>query len=162
MCALGTGVQTCSLPISDLNYAGLSRGNIASASHAGDVSQPRAAALQGVEKMRHNLELGLAQGFFMPLDRPDAPWLATLGTTPDDAEGHLRAQAWSASSMWAANAATVPPAPDSADGKCHLTVANLLTLPPPSPEWPRPLPPLRLPFTPEERRIGTKWVTTSR
>ena len=27
------------------NYAGLSRGNIASASHAGDVSQPRAAAL---------------------------------------------------------------------------------------------------------------------
>src|SRR3546814_1527748 len=80
------------------NYAGLSRGNIASASHAGDVSQPRAAALQGVEKMRHNLALGLAQGFFMPLDRPDAPWLATLGTTPDDAEGHLRAQAWSASS----------------------------------------------------------------
>src|SRR3546814_8271937 len=29
------------------NYAVLSRGNIASASHAGDVSQPRAAALQG-------------------------------------------------------------------------------------------------------------------
>src|SRR3546814_5148796 len=68
------------------NYAGLSRGNIASASHAGDVSQPRAAALQGIEKMRHNLTLGLPQGFFMPLDRPDAPWLETLGTTPDDAE----------------------------------------------------------------------------
>ena len=28
------------------NYAGLSRGNIASASHAGDASQPRAAALK--------------------------------------------------------------------------------------------------------------------
>src|SRR3546814_10334356 len=55
------------------NYAGLSRGNIASASNAGDVSQPRAAALQGVEKMRHNLALGLRQGFFMPLGRPDAP-----------------------------------------------------------------------------------------
>ena len=27
--------------------------------------------------------------------------------------------------MWAANAATVSPAPDTADGKCHLTVANL-------------------------------------
>lgn len=93
------------------NYAGLSRGNIASATNAGDVSQPRAAALQGIEKMRHNLALGLPQGFFMPLDRPDAPWLATLGTTLEDADGHLRAQAWSASSMWAANAATVSPAP---------------------------------------------------
>ncbi len=128
------------------NYAGLSRGNIASASHAGDVSQPRAAALQGIEKMRHNLALGLPQGFFMPLDRPDAPWLATLGTTPADAEGHLRAQAWSASSMWAANAATVSPAPDSADGKCHLTVANLVTMPHRSHEWPGTLAQLRLAF----------------
>ena len=128
------------------NYAGLSRGNIASASHAGDVSQPRAAALQGIEKMRHNLTLGLPQGFFMPLDRPDAPWLETLGTTPEDAEGHLRAQAWSASSMWAANAATVSPAPDSADGKCHLTAANLVTMPHRSHEWPGTLAQLRLAF----------------
>lgn len=128
------------------NYAGLSRGNIASASNAGDVSQPRAAALQGVEKMRHNLALGLPQGFFAPLDRPDAPWLASLGTTPEDAEGHLRAQAWSASSMWAANAATVSPAPDSADGKCHLTVANLVTMPHRSHEWPGTLAQLRLAF----------------
>lgn len=128
------------------NYAGLSRGNIASASHAGDVSQPRAAALQGIDKMRHNLALGLPQGFFMPLDRPDAPWLATLGTTQEDAESHLRAQAWSASSMWAANAATVSPAPDSADGKCHLTVANLVTMPHRSHEWPGTLAQLRLAF----------------
>ena len=128
------------------NYAGLSRGNIASASNAGDVSQPRAAALQGIEKMRHNLSLGLPQGFFTPLDRPDAPWLEALGTTPEQAEGHLRAQAWSASSMWAANAATVSPAPDSADGKCHLTVANLVTMPHRSHEWPGTLAQLRLAF----------------
>lgn len=128
------------------NYAGLSRGNIASANNAGDVSQPRAAALQGIEKMRHNLTLGLPQGFFMPLDRPDAKWLETLGTTTDEAEGHLRAQAWSASSMWAANAATVSPAPDSADGKCHLTVANLVTMPHRSHEWPGTLAQLRLAF----------------
>ncbi len=128
------------------NYAGLSRGNIASASNAGDVSQPRAAALQGIDKMRHNLALGLPQGFFMPLDRPDAPWLATLGTTLENAEGHLRAQAWSASSMWAANAATVSPAPDSGDGKCHLTVANLVTMPHRSHEWPGTLAQLRLAF----------------
>lgn len=128
------------------NYAGLSRGNIASASNAGDVSQPRAAALQGIEKMRHNLALGLAQGFFMPLDRPDATWLEALGTTPDAAEPHLRAQAWSASSMWAANAATVSPAPDSGDGKCHLTVANLVTMPHRSHEWQGTLAQLRLAF----------------
>ena len=128
------------------NYAGLSRGNIASAANAGDVSQPRAAALQGIEKMRHNLALGLRQGFFMPLDRPDAPWLATLGTSLGDAETHLRAQAWSASSMWAANAATVSPAPDSGDGKCHLTVANLVTMPHRSHEWPGTLAQLRIAF----------------
>ena len=128
------------------NYAGLSRGNIASASHAGDVSQPRAAALQGIDKMRHNLALGLPQGFFVPLDRPDAAWLETLGTSLDGAEPHLRAQAWSASSMWAANAATVSPAPDSADGKCHLTVANLMTMPHRSHEWPGTLAQLRLAF----------------
>lgn len=128
------------------NYAGLSRGNIASASHAGDASQPRAAALQGIDKMRHNLSLGLAQGFFTPLDRPDASWLGALGTTLDAAEPHLRAQAWSASSMWAANAATVSPAPDSGDGKCHLTVANLVTMPHRSHEWPGTLAQLRIAF----------------
>lgn len=128
------------------NYAGLSRGNMASASNAGDVSQPRAAALQGIEKMRHNIALGLPQGFFMPLDRPDVPWLETLGASLDTAEAHLRAQAWSASSMWAANAATVSPAPDSADGKCHLTVANLVTMPHRSHEWQGTLAQLRLAF----------------
>lgn len=128
------------------NYAGLSPGNIASATNAGDVSQPRAAALQGLEKMRANLALGLPQGWFMPLARPDAPWLAALATDEAQAEAHLRAQAWSASSMWAANAATVSPAPDTADGKCHLTIANLVTMPHRSHEWPGTLAQLRLAF----------------
>ncbi|WP_432767883.1 MAG: N-succinylarginine dihydrolase [Sphingopyxis sp.] len=128
------------------NYAGLSRGNIASATNAGDASQPRAAALQGIDKMRHNLAAGLAQGFFVPLARPDAAWLASLDTTVAAAEPHLRAQAWSASSMWAANAATVSPAPDCGDGKCHLTVANLVTMPHRSHEWQGTLAQLRLAF----------------
>mgnify|MGYP001158646314 CR=1 FL=1 len=34
------------------NYGGMSEGNLASASNAGDVSNPREAALQGLEKMR--------------------------------------------------------------------------------------------------------------
>ena len=117
------------------NYAGLSLGNIASSSNAGAASQPRAAALQGIEKMRANLRLGLHQGFFMPLDRPNNAWLAGLATDMQSAEPHIRAAAFSASAMWAANAATVSPAPDTADGKCHLTVANLRTMPHRSHEW---------------------------
>jgi succinylarginine dihydrolase len=117
------------------NYAGLSLGNLASAKNAGGVSHPRAAALQGVEKMRANLRLGLAQGVFMPQDRPNCEWLAWLATTPEDANPGLLACALSASSMWAANAATVTPAPDSTNGKCHLLVANLVTMPHRSHEW---------------------------
>ncbi|WP_428333153.1 N-succinylarginine dihydrolase [Novosphingobium sp.] len=113
------------------NYAGLSLGNLASASHGGDPSYPRAAALQGLDKMRHNLALGLAQGFFAPLPRPDQAFLAALG----DPQTNLRAAAWSASAMWTANAATVSPAPDTADGRCHLTAANLVTMPHRSIEW---------------------------
>ena len=41
-------------------------GNVASATNKGLVSHPRAAALQGLEKMRHNLGLGLAQGVLLP------------------------------------------------------------------------------------------------
>jgi succinylarginine dihydrolase len=131
------------------NYAGLSPGNIASANNAGAVSQPRAAALQGLEKMRANLRLGLAQGFFMPLDRPNNGWLATLATDMAHADPHIRAAAFSASAMWAANAATVSPAPDTADGKCHLSVANLLTMAHRSHEWSGTLAQLKLAFADE-------------
>ena len=58
----------------------------------------------------------------------------------------LAANAMSASAMWAANAATVSPAPDTADGRCHLTVANLRTMPHRSHEWPATLAQLRLAF----------------
>jgi succinylarginine dihydrolase len=128
------------------NYAGLSLGNLASTRHAGDVSRPRAAALQGLDKMRANLALGLTQGIFVPPPRPADDWLARLGTSIEDAEPSLAANAMSASAMWAANAATVSPAPDSADGKCHLTIANLKTMPHRSHEWPATLAQLRLAF----------------
>ena len=118
------------------NYAGLSLGNLASQLNAGEVSQPRAAALQGLDKMRSNLALGLAQGIFVPHPRPNRAWLTELGASIDAAEPILAANAMSASAMWAANAATVSPGPDSRDGKCHLTVANLRTMPHRSHEWP--------------------------
>ena len=128
------------------NYAGLSLGNLAAMRNAGHVSQPRAAALEGLDHMRSNLALGLVQGIFVPQPRPARPWLAELGTTVEDAEHHIAANAMSASSMWAANAATVSPAPDTADGKCHLTVANLKTMPHRSHEWPATLAQVRLAF----------------
>ena len=129
------------------NYAGLSLGNLASAKNAGGTSQPRAAALQGIEKMRANLRLGLAQGFFAPQSRPDRAWLETLGARPETSDTGLLANALSASSMWAANAATVSPAPDSEDGKCHLSVANLVTMPHRSHEWQGTLAQLKLAFS---------------
>ena len=116
------------------NYAGLSLGNIASASHKGDPSYPRAAALQGIAKMRGNMERGLAQGYLLPLPRPNFSLLQRLGVN-EDTDRALRAAAWSASSMWTANAATVSPAPDTADGRCHLTPANLVTMLHRGQEW---------------------------
>jgi succinylarginine dihydrolase len=65
----------------------------------------------------------------------------------------LAAYAMSASAMWAANAATVSPAPDASDGRCHLTVANLRTMAHRSHEWPGTLAQLRLAFA-DERHFG--------
>ena len=105
------------------NYAGLSLGNVASAKNAGGVSKPRAAALQGLGKMRAAMGLGLTQGLLLPLPRPDATVLRALGFAGDDdavcaaawaADPALFAQVISASSMWTANAATVSPGPDTA------------------------------------------------
>ena len=135
------------------NYAGLSFGNVASMGHAGEVSQPRAAALQGIEKMRANLALGLAQGIFLPHPRPHRAWLERLGTTIEEAESALAANAMSASAMWAANAATVSPAKDTADGKCHLTPANLRTMSHRSHEWSSTLDQLQIAFRDEHFEI---------
>ena len=116
------------------NYAALSFGNLASASNAGATSRPREAALQGLAKMRFAMSLGLTQGFLLPLERPNAAWLRQLGFVGEDAavcaaahaaDPRLFAQACSASSMWTANAGTVSPAADTADGRTHLSVANL-------------------------------------
>jgi succinylarginine dihydrolase len=135
------------------NYAGLSLGNLASASNAGSVAFPRMAALQGIGKMRAALGLGLCQGIFLPHGRPNRDWLGRLGCDPATAAPHLRAAAWSASAMWAANAATVSPAPDTADGTCHLTVANLMTMAHRSHEWPETLRQLRLAFAAPAFRV---------
>jgi succinylarginine dihydrolase len=98
------------------SYAGLSHGNLASAAHAGHVGNPRAAALQGLEKMRFVASLGAYQAVLPPQPRPDVAALRSLGLTGDDravlamaAREHpqLLRLCSSASAMWTANAFTV-------------------------------------------------------
>lgn len=119
------------------NYAGLSEGNLASARNKDAVAKPREAALQGLAKMRRLAGLGLKQGVFAPMERPNLRWLRSLGFAGTDAqvwEAAVRADprlarnALAASSMWAANAATVSPSADAADGRLHFSVANLVTM----------------------------------
>lgn len=132
------------------NYAGLSLGNLAATRNAGETSSPRRAALQGIGKMRLVHGLGLPQGLLLPHRRPDIAMLERLGfASRADAAAEdrtLYAAVFSASAMWAANAATVSPAPDTADGRTHLTVANLVTMPHRSIEWRQTLAQLKLAF----------------
>ena len=119
------------------NYGGMSEGNLASARNEGDVSNPREAAIQGLEKMRLLVCAGLKQGVLPPLPRPNFDLLVSAGFTGSDADiieaaarthPQLLKAAYSASSMWAANAATVSPSADASDGRLHLTSANLSTM----------------------------------
>jgi succinylarginine dihydrolase len=117
------------------NYGGLSPGNVASTEHAGEASNPRAAAHQGLHKMKFVRDLGVAQAVLPPQDRPSLAALRRLGFHGRDDEmiasaagqegGFLLRLCSSASAMWAANAATVAPSTDTADGRVHLTPANL-------------------------------------
>lgn len=119
------------------NYAGLSVGNLASKRSAAKPSNPKAAALQGLDKMMYVRSLGLHQGILAPNARPDTAMLRSLGFSGSDAQVIKSAYkanpvlvnaCYSASSMWSANAATVTPSNDSADNKVHFTPANLQSL----------------------------------
>jgi succinylarginine dihydrolase len=119
------------------HYAGLSLGNLASERNRGDAANPRAAALQGISKMRTVAELGAAQALLPPHERPYLRGLRQLGFTGDDESVLRRVRrdapwllhaATSASPMWAANLATVTPSADAGDGRVHFTPANLITM----------------------------------
>jgi succinylarginine dihydrolase len=119
------------------NYAGLSYGNVASANNKGLVANPLEGVLQGLDKAQHLRGLGMLQGVLPPHDRPHLSTLRAHGFSGSDAE--ILAAAWkanpalirnvtSAATMWTANAATVTPSPDSADGRAHFTPANLAAM----------------------------------
>lgn len=117
------------------NYGGLSPGNLASIAHADKPSNPRQAALQGLAKMKFLADLGVSQAVLPPHDRPDIFALRQIGFSGSDADvlNSARKYPWllascaSASAMWAANASTVSPSPDTSDGRVHFTPANLST-----------------------------------
>lgn len=118
------------------SYVGLSPGNLASQKNAGEVSNPRGAALEGLSKMRKLADWGVPQFALPPHERPAVSLLKSLGFSGSDEAvlerawkdaPALAAAACSASPMWAANAATVTPSADTVDGRVHFTPANLLT-----------------------------------
>jgi succinylarginine dihydrolase len=118
------------------NYSGLATGNVASEHNAGLVANPREAALQGLAKMRALSARGFPQAVLPPHERPFLPALRALGFAGDDAAvleraardaPALLAACSSAAAMWVANAATVSPSADTADGRVHFTPANLVS-----------------------------------
>ena len=116
------------------HYAGLSFGNEASARHQHQISHPKQAAKQGLLKMKALADMGFVQGVIPPHERPNVAALRQTGFSGNDAQvvrdaarraPELLSATSSASAMWVANAATVSPSSDSADGRVHFTVANL-------------------------------------
>lgn len=118
------------------HFGGLGVGNVASMEHRNDVSHPRQAALEGLQKAWLVASLGVPQFVILPPLRPRLELLSELGfrgtiqeqlnAAREEAPRGLSA-AFSSAFMWMANAATVTPAMDSADQRLHCTPANLIS-----------------------------------
>ncbi len=67
------------------NYAGLSFGNVASRNNEKSTANPKAAAKQGLRKMKRLADLGFHQGVLPPLERPSIRLLLNVGFSGDDA-----------------------------------------------------------------------------
>ena len=116
------------------NYSGLSYGNVASMQNIQTVSNPKEAALQGLEKMKYLADLGLKQAVLPPHERPLISTLKLLGFAGKESDILAAAEAKeplllsacsSAAAMWTANAAAISPSADSIDRHVHFTPANL-------------------------------------
>lgn len=98
------------------NYAGLAHGNLHSVNNKNKPSNPRRAALQGLDKMKLMHDLGYKQAIIPPQERP------LINDYEDYDNMAINA---SASSMWVANSSTVAPSTDTENGKLNLLTANL-------------------------------------
>lgn len=108
------------------HFGGLGMGNIASKRHAGNVSNPKAAAIQGLEKMQLVQSLGVHQFVLPPHPRPHLQFLAAHGCVKENGSLNkaaledrldLISAANSSSPMWMANAATITPRIDRSNGE---------------------------------------------
>lgn len=115
-------------------YAALSTGNLASTNSMGEDSHPLTAFRQALEKAKLARDLGNPQYVLPPHERPHIPTLRNMGFQGSDSEileaayqkdPTLLAGVSSASSMWAANAATVAPGVDTEDGLISIVPASL-------------------------------------
>ena len=115
-------------------YGGLSFGNTASIGNKSVRSNPKKAALEGLEKMKLLFDLHIPQLILPPQERPSIETLRALGFSGSNQEllktayvnaKELLYQASSSSAMWTANAATTTASSDSSDNKVHITIANL-------------------------------------
>lgn len=118
------------------HYAGLAVGNLASMHHALNMANPKAAAHQGLNKMRLLHHASLPQALLPPHQRPNLQLLRQLGFSGTPAQQIEKAYrnapellhaCYSAASMWAANTATVSPSLDTNDHRVHITAANLVS-----------------------------------
>lgn len=118
------------------SFGGLALGNEPSLYNEGQISNPRLAAIQGLNKMKFLDSLGIKQAILPPQERPHLPTLKKIGfdgTIVDILSSARKNAPWlipqvsSSASMWAANAATVSPSIDSVDSHIHFTPANLAT-----------------------------------
>ncbi len=119
------------------NYAGLSSDNLASTKNRALTSHPKQSALESLNKAKFVSDLGIPQFLLPPQMRPDLKALSNWGFSGKSrseiiervwkTDPRLLAAAYSSSSMWTANAATLTPSSDSQDGRVHVTPANLLT-----------------------------------
>ncbi|MCA9190642.1 MAG: N-succinylarginine dihydrolase [Planctomycetales bacterium] len=118
------------------HYGGLGVGNLASQESRFQLSSPKAAALEGLQKALLVSELGVPQYLFLPPIRPRLAWLSALGFRGKparqlaealDVDPVLASAALSSSFMWAANSATVTSCHDSIDRRLHITPANLIS-----------------------------------
>ena len=116
------------------HYAGLSDGNTASMRSKNLISNPRAAALEGLEKMKLLMDLGYKQAILPPQARPALNFLKKLGFSGNTEKilksvhqfsPALLSSCYSSSSMWSANSAVISPSADTKDGKVHLSPSNL-------------------------------------
>lgn len=116
------------------NFGGLSADNVASTDNKDTPSNPKQAALEGLDKMYFLHQLGIPQIVLPPLVRPNFDLIKDLGIKGSlrnklkniwNQSPHLAEACFSSSGMWTANAGIISNSKDTEDSKIHFTPANL-------------------------------------